>query len=111
MPKIAPDEILVAEVRRFIEETGGVAPAASRLGVEKTMLWRFARSGRAISKNRLKLRAALSQTQNAIKTENATPSAASVKVPSLKLSASTLSEMRSTLTNMIVLIDAYSAMG
>ncbi|WP_176079490.1 hypothetical protein [Paraburkholderia tropica] len=111
MPRIAPDEILAADVRRFVDEVGGTAAAASRLGVEKTMLWRFARSGCAIRKNRVKLRAALDALQNATKNGNATSNAVQAGGAGVRLSASTLNELRSTLTNMIVLIDAYAAMG
>jgi hypothetical protein len=111
MPKVAPDEVLVTDVRRFVDEVGGAAAAAAILDVEKTMLWRFLRSGCAIGKNRVKLRVALDAQKNATKRENATGNAVPRGTPDPRLSASTLSELRNTLTSMIVLIDAYAAMG
>ncbi|WP_124470903.1 hypothetical protein [Burkholderia ubonensis] len=109
MPKIQPDEALLVEIRSFVRESGGASRAAAALGVEKTLLWRFCSSGRAIERNRSRLRDALSALKNATAKRNVAESTAAVAVEAAQhqISASNLKEMRALFQNMITLIDAY----
>jgi hypothetical protein len=113
MPKVKADESLVAEIRSFVDEVGGISSAASKLGVEKTMLWRFHGTGRAIERNRLLLRDALVSRNNATKSGSETKSEAAPKLIAefgkRAIPTASLVEMRALFSNLIALIDAYEA--
>jgi hypothetical protein len=108
MPKTTLDESLTSDVRTFVEDAGSVSAAALRLGVERTMLWRFHSTGRAIERNRLLLRNALDGLENATKPENATEHATqSIKVGLRTIASDDLTKLRTFFQNMIALVDAY----
>jgi hypothetical protein len=109
MPKVSRDERLAAQVRAFIEKFDAVSAAATALGVSKTLLWRFDRSGCAIGRTRTLLADALAkhekETASAESETRATPPVGlSPNVPVEELLA-----MRALFQNMLNVIDAYVA--
>lgn len=109
MPKVAPDHEMLDEVRNLVSECGGISGAAALLGVERTMLWRFHSSGRAIGKNREALRRALSRRMIEKNAQSATESAStlSARGSAFSISSSSLAELRTLLLSLVAVIDAY----
>ncbi|MFM0485157.1 hypothetical protein PQQ81_31865 [Paraburkholderia strydomiana] len=108
MPKLLPDERLVERVRAFVERRGTVASAASALGVDRTFLWRFQRSGRAIGRTRARLADALARLEKETKSEESATTTLGTQLP-VGVSAKDLVAMRAFFQNMLNVIDAYAA--
>lgn len=108
MPKVVRDEKLAARVRSFVEQRGSVSAAAAALGVDRTLLWRFNRTGCAIERTRAVFAAALEQYE---KETSAGKSATSAAPAGLQPSVSVadLIAIRAFLQNMLNVIDAYPA--
>jgi len=108
MPKVMRDEGLAERVRLFIERRGTLSAAAVALGVDKTLLWRFNRSGCAIGRTRMQLTEALARFENeTLQTENVT-SVLRSQMPS-GVSDGDLVALRAFFQNMLNLVDAFDA--
>ena len=106
MPKVVRDERLAARVRAFIEQCGSTSAAAAALGVNKTLLWRFDRTGCAIDRTRTQLAEALGKHEKeTVPAENGT-NATVVGLPE-NVSTEDLVAMRAFFQNMLHVIDAY----
>ncbi|SKC53376.1 hypothetical protein [Paraburkholderia hospita] len=108
MPKVVRDEGLEERVRLFIEQRGTIASAASALGVDRTFLWRFHRSGRAIGRTRTRLSDALARFEKATPLTESVTTASPMSLP-LGVSSDDLKAMRAFFQNMLNVIDAYAA--
>lgn len=106
MPKVVRDEQLAARVRAFIEQRGSVSAAAVTLDVDRTLLWRFNRSGCAIERTRALLTAALEQYEKETVIGESVTSAAPLGLPA-SVPVEDLIAMRAFLQNMLNVIDAY----
>ncbi|MGE8454819.1 MAG: hypothetical protein ACN6OP_30260, partial [Pseudomonadales bacterium] len=106
MPKVVRDERLAARVHAFIEQRGSVSAAAAAMGVSRTLLWRFDRTGRAIDRTRGLLAAALERYEK--ETASAESATSAALVPT-SVSVDELIAMRAFFQNMLNVIDAYVA--
>jgi hypothetical protein len=112
MPKIQTDKALFAEVQAFVDKCGGASRAAALLNVEKTLLWRFYSSGKAIDRNRKRIRGALDAQKSATTGLSETKSEPVIEAETggRQVSPSSLREMRLMFENMIAMIDAYETL-
>jgi hypothetical protein len=100
MPKVVRDERLAARVRLFIEQRGTVASAAAALGVDRTFLWRFQRSGCAIGRTRTLLADALGRYEKETPLGKSATSAIPPELPP-GVSANDLVAMRAFFQSML----------
>ncbi|MDE1713568.1 hypothetical protein PWG14_13420 (plasmid) [Chromobacterium amazonense] len=114
MPKIECDKPLQVRLDQVIRNAGSPTAAAKLLGLERTMIWRFLKTGRAISKNREALSAAL-DAHEAQHKENATIQAKNATNESFlqlaNLSLEDLQRMRAFFQSMIAVLDCYEKSG
>jgi hypothetical protein len=108
MPKVVRDERLAARVRLFVERRGTVAAAATALGVSRTLLWRFHRSGCAINRTRTLLAEALGQYEKETSPAESETTEAPAGLPR-SVSVDDLIAMRAFVQNILNVIDAYVA--
>ena len=106
MPKVVRDEQLAARVRAFIKKCGSVSAAAIELDVDRTLLWRFNRSGCAIERTRALLAAGLEQHEKETAIGESATSAATAASPA-SVPVEDLIAMRAFLQNMLNVIDTY----
>lgn len=114
MPKIECDKPLQVRLDQAIRNAGSPAAAAKQLGLERTMIWRFLKTGRAISKNREAISAAL-DAHEAQHVENATEKTKNATEESFlqltNLSLEDLQKMRVFFQSMIAVLDCYEKSG
>lgn len=111
MPRIERDKSLQARLEQVVRNAGNPTIAAKQLCLERTMVWRFFRSGCAIPKNREALVAAL-DAYEARQQKNATTSATNESFGQLaNLSPEDLRRMRMFFQSMIAVLDCYEKSG
>lgn len=110
MPKVQTDQLLHSEVSAFIDEVGGVARAAKLLGLERSTLWRFRKSGCALERTRKTI-------SEAMKMRNKNATSASIRDAHgtkaedyVSLKQDDLVTMRAFCQKMLTLIDTYEAL-
>lgn len=107
MPKVVRNQQLAERVRSFIDQSGSVSAAAVALNVDRTLLWRFNRSGCAIERTRASLAAALEQREKETAVGESATNVAPVGSPA-SVPVEDLMAIRAFLQNMLNVIDAYA---
>ncbi|MBK0416119.1 hypothetical protein JD974_17050 [Chromobacterium haemolyticum] len=114
MPRIECDKPLQARLEQVVRDTGNPTVAAKLLCLERTMVWRFFRTGCAIPKNREALVAAL-DTYEAGQQKNATNATRKATTEPLgqlaNLSTEDIRRMRMFFQSMIAVLDCYEKSG
>jgi hypothetical protein len=108
MPKIAPDDNLLIEVRALVAKHAGCSAAAKFIGINKATLWRFLNTGAAIERNKAKLRAAVKEHENEPREPKSETSEADEGSRN-RLSLDDLERMKSMCQTMILVIESYMA--
>lgn len=111
MPRIECDKSLQVRLEQVIRDAGTPAAAAKQLGLERTMVWRFLKTGCAIPKNREALATALEvheSRQQKSATENV---AVDPFVKFVDLSLEDVWRVRAFCQSMIAVLDCYEKSG
>lgn len=109
MPKVQRDELLLKCLQAIVKECDGYGRAAKRLSVDKTTLWRFCTSGRAIERTRLLLSASAKRYEK--DTNRFTLGRELSHLPKLEtITTDDLQAIRHFCQKMISLVDAYEKM-
>jgi len=106
MPKVGTDSELLAQVLALEEEVGNLSKIAVLLNVDRSTLWRFIRTGRAIERNREMIRSGLLR----IKSETNVQTAQVNEATPFTLSASIHEDvrmLRSLCTTVLTVLDGY----
>lgn len=106
MPKIQKDVELHQEVQQFVIKMGGIPQAAIQLGIDRTTLWRFNKSGCAIDRTRHALSDAIKRNKSATTEFAAHETRTKLDAP-ISISCNDLKTMRSFCQSMMALIDVY----
>lgn len=115
MPKVQPDEVLREHATRVIRAYGGLAKAASKMGLGRSTLWRLQNKGRAIERTRQAVLAAIKHLENeTAPPENGTNETdrrglAAMPPPS-SVPAGDLLTIRSLCQSMMALVEMYEKM-
>lgn len=105
MPQVTSDTHLAEELKAFANQCGSLSAAAAALKLDRTLVWRFAQNGRAIARNKTRLRKALREKNETNSTHSATNSNSSVVMP--LPDPTEVDRLRKLFTTMIALLDAY----
>lgn len=114
MPRIECDKALQERLCQVVQAAGNPSAAATQLGLEKTLVWRFYRTGRAIPRSRLKLEAALDvyARQSEKKSKTATKNEMDVSLLRRpELSPEDFRQMRKYFQSMVAIMDFYEKSG
>ena len=117
MPRIECDKSLQARLEQVVRNEGNPTVAAKQLCLERTMIWRFFKTGCAIPKNREALVVALDayearQRKNATSATSATKNSTNESFGQIaNLSPEHLRRMRIFFQSMIAVLDCYEKSG
>lgn len=114
MPRIECDKALQERLYKVVRAVGNPSAAATQLGLEKTLVWRFFRTGRAIPRSRFKLEAALDvyARQSEKQSESATKRETDVSLfRRPELSPEDFRQMRKYFQGMVAIMDFYEKSG
>lgn len=114
MPRIERDKSLQERLIQVVQEAGNPSAAAARLGLSRTLVWRFYNSGCAIQRSRLKIEVALdawsSQVSKPTRSEMKNEANASF-LQLEKLSPEEFRTMRKYFQSMVAMMDLFEENG
>lgn len=106
MPKVVVDKDLKDEVAAIINTLGSGKKAADAMGVDRTMVWRFNNTGRAIEKNRKALKDGIARYKNETKPEHRETHFDTIDLHNMNMGED-LKFLRSLCNKVLTILDGY----